>query len=385
MGIKGLNAIISEHVPSAVRKSEIKNFFGRKVAIDASMSLYQFLIAVRQQDGVQLASESGETTSHLMGIFYRTLRMIDNGIKPCYVFDGKPPVLKSHELGKRTARRATTEEKLKEAVEEAEKLKHERRLVKVTPEHNEEAKKLLRLMGLPYVEAPCEAEAQCAELAKAGKVYAAASEDMDTLCYRTPFLLRHLTFSEAKKEPIHEINTEVLLQGLDLSIEQFIDLGIMLGCDYCESIRGVGPVTALKLIKEHKTLENIVEFIESGQANNKWKVPENWPYKEARQLFLDPDVIKATEVDLKWSEPQEQELVDYMCKEKGFNEERIRSGIKRLQKGLKTGVQGRLDGFFKVKPKNKEQLAAANAKAKSTKAGKQTSKGKVGKAGRPRK
>ena len=367
MGIKGLNAIISEHVPTAVRKSEIKHFFGRKVAIDASMSLYQFLIAVRQQDGVQLASESGETTSHLMGIFYRTLRMIDNGIKPCYVFDGKPPILKSHELDKRSARRATTEEKLKEAVEEAEKLKHERRLVRVTPEHNDEAKKLLRLMGLPYVEAPCEAEAQCAELAKAGKVYAAASEDMDTLCYRTPYLLRHLTFSEAKKEPIHEINVEVLLQGLELTIEQFIDLGIMLGCDYCDSIRGVGPVTALKLIKEHKTLENIVQYIESGEANTKWKIPENWPYKEARELFLNPDVIKGSEIDLKWSEPKEQELVDYMCKEKGFNEERIRSGIKRLQKGLKTGIQGRLDGFFKVKPKTKAQLAEAAAKAKSAK------------------
>ncbi|SCU92350.1 LAFA_0F09736g1_1 [Lachancea sp. 'fantastica'] len=382
MGIKGLNAIISEHVPSAVRKLEIKAFFGRKVAIDASMSLYQFLIAVRQQDGVQLASESGETTSHLMGIFYRTLRMIDNGIKPCYVFDGKPPILKSHELDKRSARRATTEEKLREAVEEAEKQKQERRLVKVTPEHNEEAKKLLRLMGLPYVNAPCEAEAQCAELAKAGKVYAAASEDMDTLCYRSPFLLRHLTFSEAKKEPIHEINIEILLEGLELTIEQFIDLGIMLGCDYCESIRGVGPVTALKLIKEHKTLENIVTYIESGEANNKWKIPENWPFREARELFLNPDVIKGSEVDLKWVEPQEEALIEFMCKEKGFNEERIRSGIKRLQKGLKTGVQGRLDGFFKVKPKTKEQLAAANAKAKTVNT---KTKGKVMKPGKPRK
>ncbi|SCU94674.1 LADA_0G10242g1_1 [Lachancea dasiensis] len=382
MGIKGLNAIISEHVPSSVRKLDIKHFFGRKVAIDASMSLYQFLIAVRQQDGVQLSSESGETTSHLMGIFYRTLRMIDNGIKPCYVFDGKPPILKSHELDKRSAKRASTEEKLKEAIEEAEKQKHERRLVKVTPEHNEEAKKLLRLMGLPYVEAPCEAEAQCAELAKAGKVYAAASEDMDTLCYRSPYLLRHLTFSEAKKEPIHEINVEVLLEGLELTIEQFIDLGIMLGCDYCESIRGVGPVTALKLIKEHKSLENIVKYIESGEANNKWKVPDNWPYQEARKLFLEPDVVKGSEIDLKWTEPQEQDLIDFMCKEKGFNEERIRSGIKRLQKGLKTGVQGRLDGFFKVKPKTKEQLAVANEKAKSAKGTK--AKGKVSKVGRPK-
>ncbi|CCE64142.1 hypothetical protein TPHA_0G03010 [Tetrapisispora phaffii CBS 4417] len=367
MGIKGLNAIISEHAPTAVRKSDIKAFFGRKVAIDASMSLYQFLIAVRQQDGGQLTNENGETTSHLMGIFYRTLRMIDNGIKPCYVFDGKPPVLKSHELTKRTARRVETEKKLAEAVEQADILKQEKRLVKVSKEHNDEAKHLLELMGIPYVNAPCEAESQCAELAKKGKVYAAASEDMDTLCYRTPFLLRHLTFSEAKKEPIHEINTETVLEGLELTLEQFIDLGIMLGCDYCESIRGVGPVTALKLIKEHGSLEKIIEFVESPDSNSKWKIPENWPYKEARDLFLNPDVIDGADIDLKWKPPQEEALVSYLCGDKKFSEERVRSGIKRLQKGLKSGVQGRLDGFFKVVPKTKEQLEAAKAKAKASK------------------
>lgn len=367
MGIKGLNAIISEHVPTAVRKSDIKTFFGRKVAIDASMSLYQFLIAVRQQDGAQLSTESGETTSHLMGMFYRTLRMIDNGIKPCYVFDGKPPVLKAHELGKRTSRREETEKKLAEAVDQLEKMKQERRLVKVSKEHNDEAKHLLELMGVPFLTAPTEAEAQCAELAKKGKVYAAASEDMDTLCYRTPFLLRHLTFSEAKKEPIHEIDVELVLKGLDLSIEQFIDLGIMLGCDYCESIRGIGPVTALKLIKEHGSLENIIEYIESGDANNKWKIPEEWPYKEARELFLHPDVINGDEVNLKWTPPQEEALIDFLCNQKKFSEERVRSGIKRLQKGLKSGVQGRLDGFFQLVPKTKEQLAAAAAKAKTAK------------------
>lgn len=380
MGIKGLNAIISEHVPSAVRKSDIKSFFGRKVAIDASMSLYQFLIAVRQQDGAQLSTETGETTSHLMGIFYRTLRMIDNGIKPCYVFDGKPPVLKAHELGKRTSRREETERKLAEAIEQVEKIKQERRLVKVSPEHNAEAKRLLELMGIPYITAPAEAEAQCAELAKKGKVYAAASEDMDTLCYRTPYLLRHLTFSEAKKEPIHEIATETVLKGLDLTIEQFIDLGIMLGCDYCESIRGIGPVTALKLIKEHGSLEKIVEYIESGEANNKWKVPEDWPYKEARQLFLHPDVIDADEINLKWAPPQEDELIEFLCHQKKFSEERVRSGIARLRKGLKSGVQVRLDGFFQVVPRTKEQLAAAAAKAKQGKAtGKAKAKGKVAK------
>lgn len=380
MGIKGLNGIISENAPLSIKKAEIKSFFGRKVAIDASMSLYQFLIAVRQQDGGQLTNDNGETTSHLMGMFYRTLRMIDNGIKPCYVFDGKPPVLKSHELGKRTARREETEKKLAEATDEVERMKQERRLVKVSKEHNDEAKKLLGLMGIPYVNAPGEAEAQCAELAKAGKVYAAASEDMDTLCYRTPFLLRHLTFSEAKKEPIQEINTEAVLEGMDLTIEQFIDLGIMLGCDYCDNIRGVGPVTALKLMKEFGSLEKIVDHIQNDTSKTKWKVPENWPYKEARDLFIHPDVIDGKTITLKWEPPKEQELIDYLCKEKLFSEDRVKSGIERLKKGLKSGTQGRLDSFFKAIPKTKEQLAAAAAKAK---ANKKTAKGK-GKIGKGR-
>ncbi|AGO10404.1 AaceriABL052Cp [[Ashbya] aceris (nom. inval.)] len=374
MGIKGLNSIIQQQVPSAIRPREMKQFFGRRVAIDASMSLYQFLIAVRQQDGVQLATADGETTSHLMGMFYRTLRMIENGLKPCYVFDGKPPVLKSHELDKRTERRKETEQKLAELTEQAEIMKHERRLVKVEQWHVAEAKKLLGLMGIPYVDAPGEAEAQCAELAKKGKVFAAASEDMDTLCYRTPYLLRHLTFSEARKEPIHEIDTELVLRGLGLSLEQLVDLGIMLGCDYCESIKGVGPVTALKLIKEHGSLEKIVEFISNG-GNAKWKVPENWPYKEARALFLQPDVVDAETVLLKWEEPKEEELIEFMCKEKGFNEDRIKSGIQKLRKGLKGGVQGRLDSFFKVKPKTTEELAASARKAQAAK--KSNQKGKV--------
>lgn len=378
MGIKGLTSIIQEHVPNAIKNRDIKHFFGRKVAIDASMSLYQFLIAVRQQDGIQLSTSDGETTSHLMGVFYRTLRMIDNGIKPCYVFDGKPPILKSHELSKRTQRRDESEKKMNEATDQTEILKHERRLVKVLPWHTEEAKKLLELMGIPYVNAPCEAESQCAELAKKGKCYGAASEDMDTLCYRTPFLLRHLTFSEARKEPISEIDTEIVLSGLELTLEQFIDLGIMLGCDYCESIKGVGPVTALKLIKEHNSLEKIIELIEGGKLNSKWKIPENWPYKEARELFLHPDVIDGNEVELKWKEPNEEGLIQFMCKEKGFNEERIRSGITRLKKGLKKGVQVRLDSFFKVQPKTKEQLAIAVEKAKIAKK-KISSKGKVSK------
>ncbi|ODQ57775.1 hypothetical protein WICANDRAFT_70843 [Wickerhamomyces anomalus NRRL Y-366-8] len=376
MGIKGLNKLLTEQAPLASRSSDIKTFFGRKVAIDASMCLYQFLIAVRQQDGQQLTSEDGETTSHLMGMFYRTLRMIDYSIKPVYVFDGKPPILKGSELDKRLARRdeaTKSADAIRETGTAEEIAKFERRTVRVTREQNEEAKKLLELMGIPYVNAPCEAEAQCAVLAKAGKVYAAASEDMDTLCYKTPFLLRHLTFSEQRKEPIQEIDIEKVLEGLDMDQKQFVDLCILLGCDYCDSIKGVGPVTALKLIKEHGTIEGVIKHVESN-PDSKYKVPEEWPYEGARELFLNPDVLDPKDIELKWKEPNEEGLIKYMVVEKGFSEDRIRTGIKRLQKGLKTGTQGRLDGFFKVAPKTPEQLAAAKKKRAAEEAAKKKNK-----------
>ncbi|ODV97172.1 hypothetical protein PACTADRAFT_48920, partial [Pachysolen tannophilus NRRL Y-2460] len=326
MGIKGLNSLIAEHAPGAITTSEIKTFFGRKVAVDASMSLYQFLIAVRQQDGQQLANDEGETTSHIMGFFYRTIKMVTYGIKPCYVFDGKPPVLKGGELEKRLLRREEAQrrqEEIKETGTVEEISRYERRQVKVTREQNEDCKKLLGLMGIPYVEAPCEAEAQCAQLAKAGKVYAAASEDMDTLCYETPYLLRHLMVSEARKLPISEINYAKAMEGLDLTLNEFIDMCILLGCDYCETIRGIGPVTAYKLIKEHHSIENIIEHIKNSEKlSAKYILPENWPYNEARELFLHPEVLDPNEIVLKWEEPKEKELIEYMTKN-GFNEKRV--------------------------------------------------------------
>lgn len=192
------------------------------LSVPSSMSIYSFLIAVRS-DGQQLTNESGDTTSHLMGMFYRTLRMVDNGIKPLYVFDGAPPKLKSGELAKRFQRKAEASEDLEEAKETgtAEDVeKFSRRTVRVTREHNAECQQLLKLMGIPYIVAPTEAEAQCAVLARAGKVYAAASEDMDTLCFDSPILLRHLTFSEQRKEPIQEISVDRALEGLRMDRKQ---------------------------------------------------------------------------------------------------------------------------------------------------------------------
>ncbi|KAJ3938884.1 Elongation of fatty acids protein 2 [Colletotrichum fioriniae] len=354
MGIKHLFQIIKEEAPDAIKEGEIKAHFGRKVAIDASMSIYSFLIAVRS-DGQQLMNESGETTSHLMGLFYRTLRMVDNGIKPLYVFDGAPPKLKSGELAKRFQRKQEATEGLEEAketgtAEEVEKFS--RRTVRVTREHNEDCRKLLKLMGIPFIIAPTEAEAQCAVLARAGKVYAAASEDMDTLTFDTPILLRHLTFSEQRKEPIQEVHIDKVLEGLGMERKQFVDLCILLGCDYLDPIPKVGPSTALKLIREHGDLETLVEAF------------KNDPKQNARELFLNPDVRKADDplCDFKWEKPDMEGLVQYLVTEKGFSEDRVRSAGARLEKNLKSNQQVRLDGFFKVIPKTEEEKAAHKRK-----------------------
>ncbi|KAI5863916.1 DNA-repair protein rad2 [Durotheca rogersii] len=353
-----------------------------------SMSIYSFLIAVRS-DGQQLTNESGDTTSHLMGMFYRTLRMVDNGIKPLYVFDGAPPKLKSGELARRFQRKAEAKEGLEEAKETgtAEDVeKFSRRTVKVTREHNAECQQLLKLMGIPYIIAPTEAEAQCAVLARAGKVYAAASEDMDTLCFNSPVLLRHLTFSEQRKEPIQEIYVDKVLEGLNMDRNQFVDLCILLGCDYVDPIPKIGPNTALKMIREHGTLEKVVEHIKN---NPKFTLPEDWPFEDARALFFQPDVRQADDplCDFKWDKPDTEGLVKFLVTDKGFNEDRVRAGAARLEKATKSSQQARLEGFFKVIPKTdaekavhkrklEEQNEAKKKKLKEEKKEKAKAKGK---------
>lgn len=350
MGIHGLSRVIADNAPKAMRENGIGQYFGRRVAIDASMSIYQFLIAVRSE-GNQLTNEAGETTSHLMGMFYRTIRMMEAGIKPIYVFDGAPPKLKSGELAKRLDRRTDAEAQAAHAKETGNTVlldRMNRRTVKATRQHTEECQRLLRLMGIPVVQAPCEAEAQCAALVRQGYAYAAGSEDMDTLTFGTPILLRHLTFSEARKMPISEIHLTPVLEGLDMTMDQFIDLCILLGCDYCDSIKGIGPTRAVALLRQHGSIEAVLAALDP----EKYTVPENWPFEDARALFRTPHVLPADDpqltMGLKWEAPDEEAIIQFMCKENGFNEKRIRGGIEKLIKAKGASTQGRLDSFFKV-------------------------------------
>ncbi|KAG0575487.1 hypothetical protein KC19_5G007200 [Ceratodon purpureus] len=323
MGIKGLTKLLADNAPGAMKEQKFESYFGRKIAIDASMSIYQFLIVVGRTGSEMLTNEAGEVTSHLQGMFNRTIRVLEAGLKPVYVFDGKPPDLKKGELAKRYAKREDATEDLataKEAGNEADVEKYSKRTVKVTKQHNEDCRKLLRLMGVPVVEAPSEAEAECASLCKADKVYAVASEDMDSLTFGSTRFLRHLMEPTSRKIPVMEFDIAKVLEGLDLTMDQFVDLCILCGCDYCDTIRGIGAQTALKLIRQHGSLESILENLNK----DRYQIPEPWPYQEARRLFKEPLVTPSEEIpEFKWAAPDAEGLVKFLVEENGFNNDRV--------------------------------------------------------------
>ncbi|XP_020573483.1 flap endonuclease 1 isoform X2 [Phalaenopsis equestris] len=366
MGIKGLTKLLSDNAPKAMKEQKFESYFGRKLAIDASMSIYQFLIVVGRAGTEMLTNEAGEVTSHLQGMFNRTIRLLEAGIKPVYVFDGQPPDLKKQELAKRYLRRDDATKDLATAVEEGNKEeieKFSKRTVKVTKQHNEDCKQLLRLMGVPIIEAPCEAEAQCAALCKSDKVYAVASEDMDSLTFGAPRFLRHLMDPSSKKIPVMEFEVEKVLLELGFTMDQFIDLCILCGCDYCDSIKGIGGQTALKLIRQHGSIENVLENL----SKDRYHIPEDWPYQEARQLFKEPVVISEIP-ELKWTAPDEDGLVAFLVNENGFNHDRVSKAIEKIKAAKDKGSQGRLESFFRPVIKPSEPLKRKDTPAKATKA-----------------
>uniref|UniRef100_A0A7S2EGZ9 Flap endonuclease 1 n=1 Tax=Ditylum brightwellii TaxID=49249 RepID=A0A7S2EGZ9_9STRA len=318
MGIKGLAKLLSDEAPECIKEVPLSSLHGRKIAIDASMAIYQFLIAVRSggpnNAAAMLTNADGETTSHIQGLFNRTIRFLTEGIRPVYVFDGKPPSFKSGELLKRREKREKAELALKSAKEEGnveEEEKQSKRLVRAGTKENEDCIKLLTLMGVPVVRAPCEAEAQAAALARAGTVYACGTEDMDALTFRTPILLRKMTFANAAKSDIQTMDYKKAIRGLELTHDQFVDLCILLGCDYCDSIKGIGPKTALKLIREHKNIETILENLD----RKKYGVPDSYIPKEVYEAKKKAKEVKKEEEGYNTDEEKEKEAESQVSKE----------------------------------------------------------------------
>jgi len=302
----------------------------------------------------ELRDSDGNLTGHLVGLFHRTIQFMEAGIKPVWVFDGKPPDLKSKELDKRKEMKLQAE-KEKEAAIEAGDFERARamagRSIRITPEMTADAKKLCALMGCPVVDAPGEAEAQCATLCDMGLAFGTASEDMDSLTFGSTYLMRGFN---SKKEPITQISLAVVLEGFGMNMNEFIDLCILCGCDYTHNIGGIGPVKAFNLMKEHGNIEDVLVAIkkinENPDKKQKHVVPEAFLYEESRALFKVPDVIRDKEVleaTLKWETPDQDALRAFLVNDKGFAENKVESGIQKLGKCKGKVNQGRLDMFFK--------------------------------------
>lgn len=329
---------------------DLRNLSGRSIAIDAANALHQFLAVIRQPDGTPLKDSIGRITSHLSGLLYRTSKLVEMEIKPVYVFDGIPPSLKEVEIKRRTKIKAEAVIKYKRALKEG-KLKEARTYAQATSrlEHYmiEDAIRLLSHLGIPWVQAPSEGEAQAAYLTRRGDTAFCASQDYDSLLFGAPRLVRNVTISGRRKLPRKSVYINVIpemvdlnkvLTELDITHEQLIDVGILVGTDFNPNgVKGIGPKTAVKLIKEHGNLERLLPNLKET----------DFPVepRKIREIFLHPKVTD--NYRLKWKDPDVEGVINFLCTERAFSEERVRRALEKINKTKKkTKGKVTLETFF---------------------------------------
>jgi len=314
-------------------KIRLRDLRGKSLAVDANNVLHQFLALIRTRTTFPLTGPNGTVTSHLVGLLYRTIHLISKyHLTLVFVFDGKPPPLKRREIEKRRKLKEKALIEWQRSLEEGDYAKAFSKAVmtgSLTSEMIEDAKKLLELLGIPYVQAPAEAEAQAAYMAKRGDVWASSSRDYDSLLFGTPRLVRYLTIAGKEFLPSRGVSRplepeliilEELLSKIGITHEQLIDLAILIGTDFNEGIKGIGPKTALRLIKKYGKIESLpLKFREKIDPN----------YEEIRKIFLEPKVID--DYSIKYKSLKEEELYEFLCVKKGFSRPRVERAVKRLK------------------------------------------------------
>lgn len=325
------------------KKISLDDLSGRIVAIDAFNSMYQFLSIIRLRDGTPLKDANGRVTSHLSGLFYRTINLLEHGIKPVYVFDGKPPKLKESTLKAREAVKVKFTKEWHEAVQRGDisvAFKKSVMTSRLETGMVPDAHHLLDLLGVPCIQAPSEGEAQAAHMARQGKCFAAASQDYDSLLFGTPRLVINLTIAGKRYYPkrgtainlIPElVELDMVLNHLEISINQLIDVAMLVGTDFNKGVQGMGPKRALQTVRKFGSLE------ESAKSMG-WQL-EFGP-KKIRDFYLNPPVTQIEK--LEWTAPLLSEIQDFMVKQKDFDEARIKRALERLKDAMKNQKQAEL-------------------------------------------
>jgi flap endonuclease-1 len=316
------------------KKIQLPSLNGRTIAIDAHNALYQFLSIIRSYDGRPLMDKAGNVTSHLSGLLYRTANFIEYGMKPMYVFDGPPPPLKKKTIARRRDAKIKARKRYAAAIKEG-KLEDAKRYAQATAQLTasmvQDAQRLLTLMGIPWMQAPSEGEAQIAYMAAKGKVWAAASQDYDALLFGASRLLRNVAITGRRKLPRKQVYIEVepelvelqnVLRELEITREQLVIIGILVGTDFNpDGIKGIGPKRALALVKKFKTLPNVIKQFD----------PSLFPVDpiEINDLFLQPPI--QSDIELTWTQPNTNEIVSFLCVERDFSESRVQGAIEKMQ------------------------------------------------------
>ena len=315
MGVKFTDIVEAE-------KIGFKDLEGRSVAIDAYNTLYQFLSGIRQRDGTPLMDQNGNVTSHLSGILYRTSSIVEKGIKPIYDFDGKHSDFKTATVEKRKEIREESEKEWKKALDEGDEEKARKfamRSSKLSSYIIDSSKELLDLLGIPYVQAKGEGEAQASHMVKNGDAWAVASQDYDCLLFGASKTVRNMTLSGGLSN-LEYLDLEKVLLNLDMSREQLIDVALLVGTDFNEGVKGVGAKTGIKLIKKN-SLEEVLK-----QKDVELEVEPD----VLRNIFLNPRVN--TDYKIKWKNVNFDKLIEFMCEEHGFSENRVISSTDKMKK-----------------------------------------------------
>ena len=317
---------ISELIPK--KEISLQELKGKKLAIDASPVIYQFLSSIRQPDGTPLMDNKGDVTSHIMGLSTRIPKLMEQGIKLAFVFDGKPPEAKFGESQIREQRKRKAEEKLKEAIKEEDTesiAKYKKQSIRITEDIVKESEEFVKALGLPTIRAPSEAEAQAAFMAEKGDVYAIVSQDHDSLLYNAPRMIKNITVSPKRKikgmyVSVHPemIELKDVHKNMKINQDQLLALSILVGTDYNPGgVKRIGPKTALKLVQEHKSFEKVFANVEA-----------EFDWKKVYATFKSMPIMK--NYQLKWKEPDLDKIKKILLK-RDFSEERVDKLLERLQ------------------------------------------------------
>ena len=317
-------------------KTNLESFSSKIIAVDAYNAIYQFLAIIRGPEGLHLTDNKGRVTSHLTGLLHRNVNFLSIGIKPVYVFDGKPPSLKTAEIQRRKLgkKEATIKyEKAKASGDFESARKYAQQTTSMQDTMVEDSKHLLDLFGIPHIQASADGEATAAYLNKIGKADAVASQDFDCVLFGAKKLVRNFTNSGRRKIPNRntyvDIEPEIIsyqknLDALGITGNQLIDIGILVGTDFNpDGFERIGPKTALKLIKEYGKLEDI------PQIQDQLKQIE---YRQIRDIFLHANVTEIGKIE--FMDADYSGIVDYLANERSFSQERVQASLNRLKRGL---------------------------------------------------